>query len=82
MSGKHGVLPGTSRDLHLKIPVLLMLLAGCASNPGTSDAQSNAQIANQIANTSTQELRDPDYSHVIYRGGRDPRTGLATLRNY
>ena len=27
VSGKHGVLPGTSRDLHLKIPVLLMLLA-------------------------------------------------------
>jgi hypothetical protein len=26
VSGKHGVLPGTSRDLHLKIPVLLMLL--------------------------------------------------------
>jgi hypothetical protein len=26
VSGKHGVLPGTARDLHLKIPVLLMLL--------------------------------------------------------
>ena len=64
------------------LALLLMLLAGCASNPGRSDAQSNAPIANQIANTSTQELRDPDYSHVIYRGGRDPRTGLATLRNY
>lgn len=27
VSGKHGVLPGPSGDLHLKIPVLLMLLA-------------------------------------------------------
>ena len=26
VSGKHGVLPGASRDLHLKIPVFLMLL--------------------------------------------------------
>jgi hypothetical protein len=26
VSGKSGVLPGTARDLHLKIPVLLMLL--------------------------------------------------------
>ncbi|MDL2716569.1 MAG: hypothetical protein PT977_02340 [Acidobacteriota bacterium] len=26
VSGKHGVLPGTARDLHLKIPVLVMLL--------------------------------------------------------
>ena len=26
VSGKHGVLPGTAHDLHLKIPVLLMLL--------------------------------------------------------
>jgi hypothetical protein len=26
VSGKNGVLPGTARDLHLKIPVLLMLL--------------------------------------------------------
>ena len=26
VSGKTGVLPGTAKDLHLKIPVLLMLL--------------------------------------------------------
>ena len=26
VSGKHGILPGTAHDLHLKIPVLLMLL--------------------------------------------------------
>ena len=26
VSGKSGVLPGSTRDLHLKIPVLLMLL--------------------------------------------------------
>ncbi len=25
VSGKHGVLPGTAKDFHLKIPVLLML---------------------------------------------------------
>ena len=27
VSGKTGALPGTAKDLHLKIPVLLMLLA-------------------------------------------------------
>ena len=23
-----------------------------------------------------------DYGHIVYRGGRDPRTGLATARNF
>ena len=61
----------------LTLAALLALLTGCARTP-MDDWQD--RTGDKVSVWSDPPAQD--YSHIVYRGGRDPRTGLATVRNF
>ena len=69
-----------SKATILAIAAVAVLLAGCARTSTRERQASATEVTAPIA--AGQGPPDQDYSHVIYRGGRDPRTGLAAIRNF
>ena len=61
----------------LTLAALLASLTGCASTP-MDDWQDRA--GDKVSVWSDPPAQD--YSRFVYRGGRDPRTGLATTHNF
>lgn len=67
--------------MFLLAPLLFGSLAGCGMIPDGPYMAPVSTIGSSYAAPPSQEvLDDDDYSHIVYRGGRDPATGKAYVQ--